>query len=56
MRHTFASLLRQHVADMSDLKDLLGHKDIASTMIYAHQDMAGLKKAVDLFPNLKRNE
>lgn len=34
-RHTFAIRLRQAGVDLDDIKDLLGHKDVATTQIYA---------------------
>lgn len=36
LRHTFASWARQSGADIADVKDALGHSDIAMTMRYAH--------------------
>lgn len=36
LRHTFASWARQNGADIADVKDALGHSDIAMTMRYAH--------------------
>lgn len=40
LRHTFASLLIQSGAGLSDVKDALGHKSITTTMRYAHLDKA----------------
>nr|DAV18251.1 MAG TPA: Integrase [Caudoviricetes sp.] len=34
-RHTFAIRMRQAGVDLDDIKDLLGHKDISTTHIYA---------------------
>ncbi len=34
-RHTFAIRMRQAGVDLDDIKDLLGHKDISTTQIYA---------------------
>lgn len=36
LRHTFASWARQNGADIADVKEALGHSDIAMTMRYAH--------------------
>lgn len=36
LRHTFASWARQNGADISDVKEALGHSDISMTMRYAH--------------------
>ena len=34
-RHTYAIRMRQAGVDLDDIKDLLGHKDISTTQIYA---------------------
>jgi hypothetical protein len=36
LRHTYASLLRKAGVDLLTIKDLMGHSDIKTTMIYAH--------------------
>lgn len=40
LRHTYASWLVQGSVSIYTVKDLLGHRDIASTMRYAHLDYA----------------
>jgi len=39
LRHTFATQLRRHGAPLETLKELLCHKDITDTLIYAHYSM-----------------
>ena len=46
LRHTFASVLCDRGAPVPCVKDLLGHEDIGSTMIYVHTTPAGLREAV----------
>jgi len=46
LRHTFGSVLCNRGVPVPEVKDLLGHEDIASTMIYVHTTPAGLRAAV----------
>jgi len=46
-RHTFASHLVMSRVDLATVGQLLGHKDISTTMIYAHLAPEHVKKAVD---------
>jgi site-specific recombinase XerD len=46
-RHTFASHLVINGTSLYIVKDLLGHKDIRETQIYAHLSQESLKSAVD---------
>lgn len=47
MRHTFASHLVMKGVDLATVKELLGHADIQTTMIYAHLAKAHLTQAVE---------
>jgi len=47
LRHTFASHLSQNGADLNAIKSLLGHSSLASTQIYTHHSLDGLKRMYD---------
>ena len=46
-RHAFASHLVMSGADLPTVQKLLGHKDIKTTMIYAHLAPEHLKHAIN---------
>ena len=48
LRHSFASNLAQKGVSLYVIKELLGHTDIKTTMIYAHLKPENLRNAVDL--------
>ncbi len=44
LRHTFATSMLNHHADLESVKELLGHESIATTEIYTHTTFEELKK------------
>lgn len=44
LRHTFATVMLNNGAELEAIKDLLGHKSIATTEVYTHTSFAELKK------------
>ncbi len=59
LRHTAATLMYQHGnVDTLTLKEILGHKSIATTEIYTHLSNDILKKAAESSPlaNIKKDK
>lgn len=47
LRHTFAQKFLQAGGDIVSLQETLGHKQIGTTAIYGHQDMASVQRKVE---------
>ncbi len=47
LRHTFATSLRANGAELADIRDLLGHENLNTSLIYAHADTTALRLKIN---------
>jgi integrase/recombinase XerC len=47
LRHTFATHMLNHGADLNAVKEFLGHANLAATQVYTHNTVEKLKKIYD---------
>lgn len=56
LRHTFATAMLNHNAELGAIKELLGHESLATTEIYTHTTFEELKKCITRLIQELKNE
>ena len=54
LRHSFATSMLNHGAELNAVKELLGHSSLASTSVYTHTTFEELKKVYHAHPRAKK--
>ena len=54
LRHSFATSMLNNGAELTAVKDLLGHSSLASTSVYTHTTFEELKKVYHAHPRAKK--